>query len=116
MTLTLTDITKKRRFGWFAVRQTGAQAGTCTDAFFKRNWNLPWQIGPKYPPKSQPQTIQLVNVRDAGAAMRHARQTLQQCSIEAEHGTWKIFVVAAYPYLMEGLNHAPHVRCTIEVT
>ena len=66
--LTLQDITAKRRFGWFAVKQdlsprmrwadslkqgnlcasyaweAGPRVGSFTDGFFKRS-HLPWQIG-----------------------------------------------------------------------
>ncbi len=39
---TLKEITARRPFGWFAVKQNpGPKPGICTDEFFKRNWELP---------------------------------------------------------------------------
>ena len=141
--LTLQDITAKRRFGWFAVKQdlsprmkwadslkqgnlcasfageSGPRVGDFTDRFFKRNWHLGWRIGTNAPKYSQERTapllIQLVGVDTAGEAMAYARDVLQQHCNELEQGTWKIFVVDAYSYLTKGLNKSSHVRCLVEV-
>lgn len=150
--ITLQDITAKRRFGWFAVKQdlspemkwanslkqgnlcaqytweAGPRVGSFTDMFFKRNWQLPWQIGTnprrsvggglpvsKPPLPDIPRTIQLVGADMAGEAMTYARETLQQRCNESEEGTWKIFLVDAYSYLTKGLNKSSHVRCLMEV-
>lgn len=140
--LTLQDITAKRRFGWFAVKQdlsprlrwaaslkqgnmcakyaweAGPRVGDFTDGFFKRNWCLPWRIGtntPKYSQRSDPLFIQLIGVSTVGEATTYAMDALRRHCNKSEQGTWKIFVFDAYSYLIKGLNSSSHVRCIVEV-
>lgn len=140
MTMTLREITDRRPFGWFAVKQdlspfmqwakelrcgnsrahygwdAGPKPGSFTDAFFKRNWQLGWTIGCRYTPepRTTPRTIQLLRGPDAGTASCAAIETLQLHCNEQEYGKWKLFLVRAYPYLTGGLNMAAHVRCIVE--